>query len=216
MNVKLVIFDMDGTLANTEPIHETVRRQITDDCTGGAPFTADLHPVGRSMAEMYGELLDICHLDWDIGTLVERHTKQTLQGVIDAGLLPEDGVTEVLDLCRKRGIRCAVASSSPRYLVEGVLHHLKLEACFSDVVCGDDCRHLKPAPDIYLAVLAHMGVSAKDAIAIEDSATGIQSANAAGLRCVGYRNPGSGAQDLSGAWRIVDHLKTLTKWLQDG
>ncbi len=215
MKIELVIFDMDGTLADTEPIHETVRERITADCTGGKPFLHDLHPVGRSTVEMYQELLDLCGLDWDAGAVAARHMRETLQGVIDAGLLPEDGVTEVLDACRRRGIRCAVASSSPRNLVHGVLRHLKLDARFSDVVCGDDCPRLKPAPDIYLAVLARMGVCAENALAVEDSAIGIQSANAAGIRCVGYVNPGSGAQDLTGAWRRIYQMKTITKWLDD-
>jgi len=98
------------------------------------------------------------------------------------------GVEEFLDEAAAAGARFAVASSATRDWLDQQLGRLGIRDRF-EVVCARDNGRVKPAPDIYLAALASLGVEALDAIAFEDSPNGITAAKAAGLYCVAVPNP---------------------------
>jgi beta-phosphoglucomutase-like phosphatase (HAD superfamily) len=86
------------------------------------------------------------------------------------------------------------------------------------VVTAADVRHSKPAPDVYLLALARLGVSARDAVAIEDTATGVAAARAAGLRCLAIPHEHSLNQDFSAATAVLKSMQEALQWLknQDG
>ena len=94
------------------------------------------------------------------------------------------GVRRLVSEARDRGIRLAVASSSDRAWVGDHLVRLGLRPFFDVVVCAEDVEHTKPAPDLYAAALDDLQVTAGEAIALEDSVHGAQSAKRAGLYCV--------------------------------
>ncbi|MDQ6858636.1 MAG: HAD-IA family hydrolase [Chloroflexota bacterium] len=112
---------------------------------------------------------------------------------------------------RSRGLRIAVCSSSTPKWVEGHLHRLGLRSLFDHVQCRDrpDLR-AKPAPDLYLAACAGLGVPAADAIAFEDSRNGMLAAQAAGMRCVVVPNELTVAMDLSDADHRVASLTEVS------
>src|SRR5260370_40757988 len=96
-------------------------------------------------------------------------------------------------------MKVGVASSSSRDWVHGHLERLGILDLFDCLCSRDDVEHVKPAPDLYLAVLACLGVNAYEAVALEDSPNGILSAQHAGLRCVAVPNPITADLDLSEA-----------------
>jgi HAD superfamily hydrolase (TIGR01509 family) len=98
------------------------------------------------------------------------------------------GVEALLDEAAAAGARFAVASSATRDWLDQQLGRLGIHDRF-EVVCARDNGRVKPAPDIYLAAIASLGVEAADAIAFEDSPNGITAAKAAGLFCVAVPNP---------------------------
>ena len=102
---------------------------------------------------------------------------------------PCDGVVALLDRARDAGLRLAVASNSSHRHVEGHLAARGLLGRFAAVVCREDVPRGKPAPDVYLAALAKLGLAAHEAVAFEDSVPGHEAAAAAGLRVVVVPNP---------------------------
>jgi putative hydrolase of the HAD superfamily len=110
---------------------------------------------------------------------------------------------------RRLGLRLAVASSSSRAWVLGHLQRLGIEAHWDVVRCREDVARTKPAPDLYLAVIAALGMAPQEALALEDSANGIAAAKDAGLRCVAVPNALTAGMDLGRAdARLVSLAET--------
>jgi beta-phosphoglucomutase-like phosphatase (HAD superfamily) len=82
-----------------------------------------------------------------------------------------------------------VASSSPAIWVRPLLASVQKDDCFSVIACGDEVALPKPSPQVYLLALDRLGVSAAEAVAVEDSPHGVTAARAAGLRCIAIPNP---------------------------
>jgi beta-phosphoglucomutase-like phosphatase (HAD superfamily) len=103
-----------------------------------------------------------------------------------------------------------VASSSTTEWVSGHLARLDILESFDCMRCRDDVANAKPEPDLYLAVLACLGVSASEAIAIEDSPNGVLAAKRAGLRCVAIPNSITAQLDLGQADLLLGSLDEVT------
>jgi HAD superfamily hydrolase (TIGR01509 family) len=109
------------------------------------------------------------------------------------------GVVALVDQARAAGLRIGLASNSGHDHVDGHLARLGLLARFDFVACREDVPSPKPEPDLYRLVLNRFGLNGREAVAFEDSLTGIIAAKRAGLRVVAIPNPSTGHHDLSGA-----------------
>lgn len=89
------------------------------------------------------------------------------------------------------------------------MEKFQLHKYFQSILSGADLPQSKPIPAVYLLSAKRLGVDAKDCMVIEDAASGIAAAKAAGMYCIAYRNPNSGSQDLSQADKIVDSLEQI-------
>jgi HAD superfamily hydrolase (TIGR01509 family) len=123
-------------------------------------------------------------------------------------LLP--GVLQHIEEARTLGLKLGVASSSTTDWVKGHLARLGILDRFHCLRCRDDVANAKPAPDLYLAVLECLGVTAAEAFAIEDSPHGITAAKQAGLRCVAIPNTITAGLDLSRADVVLGTLSEVT------
>ena len=109
----------------------------------------------------------------------------------------------------QRGIKMALASSSPRSHIDAVLKMFNLTDYFHAIVCGEDTKEGKPSPDIFLNAAKIINTLPEDCIVIEDSYNGVLAAKAANMKCIGFKNPNSGNQDLSNADKIVTSLEDI-------
>lgn len=207
---ELVIFDLDGVLVDSEPVHEAVRQRLFRELSDGTFLELGYDPVGLSTLEIYAALASTCSLSESAETLSRRHFDETLAGIRTRKLPMCAGAREALDRLAAERIPCALASSSNRAYVEGVLDYFGVRERFVKIVTGDDVKRLKPDPEPYLAVLQALDVRPEQAAAVEDSRAGVQAAMAAGVRCYGYRNPTSGRQDLSHAYRVIARVDEMT------
>jgi beta-phosphoglucomutase-like phosphatase (HAD superfamily) len=89
------------------------------------------------------------------------------------------------------------------------LRKLKIEHLFDAVVCAEDITHSKPHPEIFLKAAERLREMPENCLVIEDSKLGVEAAKSAGMKCIGFRNPNSGNQDLSKADVIVDDFAKL-------
>jgi HAD superfamily hydrolase (TIGR01509 family) len=207
--IRAVIFDFDGLILDTE---EPVFRswvEVYEEHGEQLPFerwveivgstTIGFHPQ-RHLEELIGRPLPQEVLNRRIG----RRTKY----VQAKELLP--GVLEHIEEARTVGLKLGVASSSTTDWVKGHLARLGILDRFHCLRCRDDVANVKPAPDLYLAVLECLGVTAAEAFAIEDSPNGITAAKQAGLRCVAIPNTITAGLDLSRADVVLGTLSEVT------
>jgi HAD superfamily hydrolase (TIGR01509 family) len=205
---RAVVFDMDGLLLDTETLwHEA---EVELFARHGAEFTWDdkMAVIGTSFA------ITAEHFSRRLGrpaseglVLVQEMIELMHQRVLRA-VEARPGAVELVERLRALdGVRLGLASNSPRFLVDDALTTARLADAFEAIVTSDDVEHAKPAPDIYLLACERLGVSPADALALEDSASGVAAAKAAGLTCIAV--PQFAETDVSAADRVVDSLEDL-------
>ena len=210
---KMAIFDMDGVILNSEPIHRHVREQMLSE-KNLTIADSDLNPVGKSMTEIWDTIREISHIECDSQQMEIEHYRR-VSGIIERDkVAPSKGLIELLETARRKNMIIGIASSSPRRLVDDVLRLLHLESYFDITLAGDEVERRKPDPQLYCQVLESYDMSASDAFAVEDSFVGASAAKAAGLFCFGYVNPTSGNQNLEISDRKVYSLTEITESLR--
>jgi HAD superfamily hydrolase (TIGR01509 family) len=122
---------------------------------------------------------------------------------------PTKGVIKLLQRLKKRGIKLAIGSSSHKRLITHVLERLNIKTLFDSIVSAEDITNSKPNPEIFLKSAEKLAVSPAECCVVEDAALGIEAAKRAGMKCIGYRNPNSGDQDLSKADISIDDFSRL-------
>jgi HAD superfamily hydrolase (TIGR01509 family) len=203
--IRAVIFDFDGLILDTE---EPVFRswvEVYEEHGAQLPFERWVEIVGSTTIGFHPQR----HLEELLGhplpqEVLDRRILRRTQFVHAKELLP--GVLQHIEEARALGLKLGVASSSTTDWVKGHLARLGILDRFHCLRCRDDVANVKPAPDLYLAVLECLGVSAGEAFAIEDSPNGITAAKQAGLRCVAIPNTITASLDLSRADVVVSSL----------
>jgi HAD superfamily hydrolase (TIGR01509 family) len=179
-SLKAVLFDMDGTLVDTEEpwwkavesVAATLKYELTD---------TDLPDVlGRPVEHTAGHLRRATGAETSLPTLAtDLHRAFAIR--VEAGVVPRPGAVELLGLLHRHRVATAVVSASPRSIVE-VLSPVLGPQRFAVTITADDTEHTKPAPDPYLAAARTLGVPPSACVAVEDSPVGVSSAEAAGCR----------------------------------
>jgi HAD superfamily hydrolase (TIGR01509 family) len=211
IQMKAFIFDMDGVIIDSEQIHAEVKMQTFRHF--GLPFDkAELvHYTGRTSQALFDEVIAAQRrTDVTADEMVaykHGHYLEILQG--DACVKPIAGIVDLLDGLKKKRIPTALASSGGRVVIDAVLEKLELSPYFQSVLSGADLPKSKPDPTVYRISAERLGVEPPDCVVLEDAASGIAAAKAAGMYCIAYHNPNSGEQDLSQADRIVDRINEI-------
>ncbi len=181
-----VVFDMDGVLVDGEPFYyEAARAVLAED---GVRFPLDQYRKYMGTKGGWNEFVLELGLARPAAYYRDRCSERVAASyrAVDAdAALP--GAVELVRGLRRIGLPLAVASSSHRTNVETCLERLGVRDAFDAVVCGDDVKHGKPDPEIYLRAADPLGVSPHQCLAIEDSPAGIRAARAAGMTCWAVR-----------------------------
>lgn len=210
--VKLVIFDMDGVILDTEPIHLESKEKILEFL--GVSGSIDLTKfVGVANEKLWEEVIQKNKLDYGVQKLVRLQDDCNFQTILEKKLTLSKGLKQVLEFLKEKEIQIALASSSTRYFVNRILEHYRIEHYFSLVLTGDDVLNKKPSSEIYEKVLSKMRLKPLEALVIEDSKMGTLAAASAGIPCIGYVNPTSGNQDLSKACKKINSLEEIQSYL---
>ena len=220
MTIEALIFDVDGTLADTEEAHRVAFNLAFDRHRLGWNWTrSDYRSLlavtgGKERIASYIQTLPISTLLRQ--RLLERvpeihadKTKLYSSAVRDGGVPLRDGVARLLEEALAAGCRLAIASTTTAVNVDALLHAAfgarGLEM-FAVIACGDLVRAKKPAPDIYRLALQTLGISADRAIAFEDSPNGLRAATAAGLWTVVTPTFWTAGADFSAAGLVLPRL----------
>lgn len=203
---RAVVFDMDGLLLDTEVLWQRAEGRLFARHGDEFTFEDKLTVMGTSAGftgEFYARRLDLPAED--APQLIRELTElmlEELQADVDA----RPGAIELVKRLKGR-IPLGLATNSPRFLVDAALTSAGFTDAFDAVVSSDDVEHHKPAPDLYLLACERLGVAPADALALEDTASGIASAKAAGLTCIAV--PQFAETDVSAADRVIDSLEEL-------
>ncbi len=177
-----VIFDVDGTLVNTETLWDEVRRSLAASQGVSWPAEATVAMMGMNTEEWSAYLVEVVGI---AGTPAEA-AQATIEGMLQhyrQGVPVLQGAVSALRRMA-RLVPIAIASSSPRVLIEAAAEMLQLNDLVQVIVSTGEVPRGKPAPDGYLRAAELLGVDPTRCVAVEDATSGIQSALAAGMRVV--------------------------------
>lgn len=210
--IKCVIFDMDGVLIDTEPLHYQVWQQVFAERGLTIDYENYKDCIGSTRKFLYELILKNYGRDFrNDPTLPARFIEIKDQFLNEKGIPQIEGVTETVKALREKGYILAVASSSPLRYINFAMEKLGIISCFDLLFSGEQVENPKPAPDTFLAVSEKLGIAPEECVVIEDSENGSRAARAAGMYCLGFDNPNSGNQDLSAADEIFYPFTELLK-----
>lgn len=208
MNIKGVIFDLDGVVCSTDEYHYAAWKSLADEL--GIYFDKQINDRLRGVSRMAS--LDIIlerserqYTDEEKNHLaVVKNTRyvELLQNLTPEDVLP--GIREFLKECREYGMKTALASASRN--APFIIRKLALEDAFDFMADAAKVKNTKPAPDIFLAAAEGLSLAPHECVGIEDAFAGIEAIHAAGMRAVGIGSP----ETLSKADVLLDSTEKLT------
>jgi beta-phosphoglucomutase-like phosphatase (HAD superfamily) len=225
MKLKALIFDVDGTLADTEEVHRCAFNVAFErhglDWNWSKPKYAHLL-LTTGGKERIGAYIDSLALSPDeqralslrIAAIHKTKTDVYTSMIMDGKVPLRDGATRLFDEAQAANVKLAIASTTTLANIEALLcANLGADALrrFAAIGAGDQVRHKKPAPDIYEFVLRELGLPPDDCVAIEDSSNGLAAAKAAGLFTVVTPGYWTLAEDFSAADLVLPSLGSETR-----
>ena len=207
MAINTVIFDLDGLLADTERLHcQAYQTALLEHGIALDELDYCEHWIrcGRGIADW----VTLHNLTLDPHQVRLRKSEHYL-ALLTSGLQPMDGALELLHGLRAR-VKLALASSSYRDAIDGVLAGLKIGHLFDVVVSGTDVPAVKPAPDIFLKAADELGSKPADCLVLEDAEKGVLAAYSAGMRCIAVPNDYTRHHDFSKATMVCSSLREIT------
>lgn len=203
-----VVFDLDGVLVDTEPMHLAATRALI------APAELEVEAYERFIGR--GGFKEWLEATYGIPRAVidAGYTPLFLEELARDGLVPLDGAEELLDGIEARGVPVAVASQSSRSWVEATLEAAGLRQRFEVISTAEEAGADKPAPDVYLHAAAALNIEAARGLAVEDSVAGVRSAADAGMVVVQSRQASFAQQAQPGVHAVVASLRDFDlDWL---
>ena len=215
MTAQAVIFDMDGVLLDSEPLHYAAVRQILAE--QGIQFPVeDYHRyLGTTLPSTWDDLTTRYPITMPFEQFEARYHADVLRQY-QAGAPLIKGIRDLLEELTDLKIPLAVASSSHREWVEAALTGALLRHFFpkqNQTTAGDEVSAGKPSPEIYLTAAAKLGLDPAQCLAVEDAPAGVQSARAAGMKVVLVRSDLTANLNLDADYQIDDHTQFNLEWL---
>jgi HAD superfamily hydrolase (TIGR01509 family) len=208
--IQTVIFDMDGVIVDTEPVHHYAYNQHFKQ------LKIDVSPemyasfTGSSTKNIYTIIKAHFGLEESIETLV-RAKRDFFNAAFDdkEDIFLLEGVEHLIKDLHSNGMQLVLASSSANETIERIFNRFNLHQYFTFKVSGEDFPKSKPHPAIFLKAAELAQTAVEHCIVIEDSTNGIQAAKSAGIYCVGYDSFHSKMQDYSKADKVITHFNEL-------
>lgn len=210
--IKAVLFDMDGTLVNTEVLSvETVKNFCKEINLEIAPGGEE-RVIGITFRKFYKELFEEYQRQHPLEQALDRNNElyeQLLRDKCDAF----EGAQSLPGILKSRGLKIGLVSGSRRKQIDMILESLDIDDHFDVIVSADDIENSKPDPEGYLKAAKAIAVLPEECLVLEDSESGVAAGKAAGMKVVGIVH--NGGQDISRADIKVDRLIEIERNLDN-
>jgi beta-phosphoglucomutase family hydrolase len=208
--IQTVIFDLDGVIIDSEPVHFKLERQMLDELKVDISSEEHNSYVGMSSENMWTTIVNKHDLSYQPAELVKKKHSLYLDHLInEQNLHPIPGVAELIKELYQNNFKLIIASSSPLEVIDAVLKKFDLSNYFIATISGTQLTHSKPHPEIFLRAATLADSEPEECVVIEDSQNGVTAAKAAGMKCIGFANPNSGNQNLNKADAIINSFEEI-------
>ena len=208
--LKAVLFDMDGVIVDTEPLHRKAYHQMFDDVNINVDTALYESFTGQSTINICKRLVEHFNLDdtpEHLMHLKRKHYKYLFNNDDELALI--DGVLDLIKDYHANGVKLVVASSASMTGINQIFERFHLNPYFMGKFSGADLKQSKPHPEIFIKAAAHTGHDRSECMVIEDSTNGIKAAHAAGIFCTAFKSEHSTGQDYSLANTVISNLKDI-------
>lgn len=207
--IKAVIFDHDGVIADTEPIHFKADNAVLSRYGFNISAEANDSLVGLSTRKSWEIMREMFKIPEAAEWLAEEKTALAAGIIQRDGIKPNEGLLPLLQALRSKGYKLAIASGQYRKVIDAVLARLSIGSYFGVIVSAEETANGKPNPEVFLTAAKRLGVRPEECLVIEDSGSGVIAAKAAGMACVALRMPSTASHDVSKADVIIGSLSEL-------
>jgi len=206
--IKAYLFDLDGTLVDSEPLKGLA---LADTCRayGGAIEAADYIAV---MGEEWSKVLNHFFKKAGIDPAPDEFTiqfRKRYRELIEERVTLIPGAADFIAQAKKQGLKTGVVSSAAAWMVEKVLTKFNLQKTFDVVITEEMVAKHKPDPEAYVLALARLKLKPEEALIFEDSAAGLKAATAAGCRSIFIRHEYNLQHDASTAEKVISNFSEL-------
>ena len=208
--IKAVIFDMDGVLVNSEPLHKKAYYNMFKDFKLDVSESLYESFTGKSTYSICEQLclkFNLSITPYELVNSKRKHFKYIFEN--DKSFKMIDGAFELIKDYYKNNLKLVLASSASMLTINKVFEKFDLDKFFVAKISGADLKQSKPNPEIFLKAAKISGHNKKDCIVIEDSTNGIIAANSAGIFCVGYKSKNSINQNYSLADLVISNFNQI-------
>ena len=214
-NYKLVIFDMDGVLVDSEPLYFQVEKAVMENLGIKLTQKEQENFVGISPKVMWNEILQRYQIDISLDDVLHIYYSNLKLALEKSTLAPMQNVELFIKKLLKYQIDFCLATSSSSTVSREILEQIGLKSYFKTIITSDDVINSKPAPDLFLKTLQKFRIKPAEAVIIEDSYNGVLASVLAGVDCIGYCNDYKNNQDLSQANYLVHNFKDLIESIEE-
>lgn len=208
--LKAVLFDMDGVIVDTEPLHHKAYKIMFKEI--GIDVSNEMYHsfTGQSTKEICDFLCEHYDLSHASETLVQiKRANFSRLFFEDDRLELLEGVENLIKNYHENGLTLVVASSASMFTINNVMKRFGLNSYFKDKLSGADLKASKPHPEIFIKAANTAGCDPSECIVIEDSTNGISAAKDANIYCIAYQSEHSKDQDYSRADLLISDYRTI-------
>jgi HAD superfamily hydrolase (TIGR01509 family) len=212
-----VIFDMDGVLVDSEPLHFATTNAVLG--RRGASIDRAFYDrrLGMPEVDFFRDVVDQLQLREAPEDLARERIRESLAALAGAELLPTEGALECLLILRADGRRLGLATSAAQAQMNLIVDRFGLRSVLSALVSVEEVARGKPEPDLFLEAARRLAIAPDECIVIEDAVHGVRAARAAGMAALALPGPGhdGSAHRAAGALASLSSLRELTPELLD-
>ena len=209
--LKTVIFDMDGVIIESEPLHHYAYHSMFKDVNVDMNDSLYESFTGKSTINVCKQVCDIFNLKENpeyLVSLKRKHFDDVFNNSADFDLI--EGVLDLIKDLHSNGVTLVLASSATMPSIERIFNRFNLNPYFIAKLSGADLKQSKPHPEIFINAVKASGFKADECMVIEDSTNGIEAAKGAGVFCIGFDSFHSKNQDYSKADKVIANFKEIT------
>jgi len=205
--IKAVIFDMDGTMFDTEKLWGTVTRELAGKYGVVWDESVRTQMMGKKDSEALFVMKEYFKMSVSVEELIAVRRDMIMNDLSLVGM--NEGLVELLDLLEERGIMKAIATSSFREFTEKLIAQFRLGNRFEVIVTGDDVLVSKPDPTMFLKAAELLGVPSQECLVLEDAQNGVEAAHNARMKVYAIPHDASRHHDFSKADKVLESMREI-------